>query len=71
MYCNFGEIIKKLYFLVWWKARQMATQATPPPLREPLPHIFHVLDGKCEIYLRESLGGGGGGGGDLGNGAIR
>ncbi len=23
---NFGEIIKKLYFLVWWKARQRATQ---------------------------------------------
>ena len=29
MSCNFGEIIKKLYFLVWWKARQRATHATP------------------------------------------
>jgi hypothetical protein len=25
---NFGEIIKKQYFLVWWKARQRATHAS-------------------------------------------
>ncbi len=68
---NFGEIIKKLYFLVWWKAHQRATHATPPPLREPLPHILHLVDGKCEpqvwtasanrkceIYLQESIAGG-------------
>jgi hypothetical protein len=24
----------------------------PPPLREPLPHIFHVLDGKCGPQVR-------------------
>jgi hypothetical protein len=29
MSSNFGEIIKKLYFLVWWKAHQRATHATP------------------------------------------
>jgi hypothetical protein len=29
MSSNFGEIIKKLYFLVWWKARQRATHAIP------------------------------------------
>ena len=27
----------------------------PPPLREPLPHIFHVLDGKCEPQVRDLL----------------
>ncbi len=43
----------------------------PPPLREPLPHILHVVDGKCEIYSRDLLAGGGGGRGDLRNGAIR
>jgi hypothetical protein len=40
MSCNFGKIIKKLYFLVWWKSCQRATHATPPPLREPLPVDF-------------------------------
>ncbi len=24
----------------------------PPPLREPLQHIFHVLDGKCDSQVR-------------------
>jgi hypothetical protein len=28
---NFGEIPKKLYFLVCWKARQRASHATPQP----------------------------------------
>jgi hypothetical protein len=55
MSCNFGEIIKKLYFLVWWKARQRATHATPPPLREPLQHILHVVDAKCELQVRDIL----------------
>jgi hypothetical protein len=27
----------------------------PPPLCEPLPHIFHVLDGKCEPQVRDLL----------------
>ncbi len=39
----------------------------PPPLREPLPHIFHVLDGNCRSQVRHLLaritrGRGGGGG---------
>ncbi len=54
------------------ESRQRATHATPPPLREPLPHILHVVDGKanckCEIYLRESVAGGRV---DLQNSAIR
>jgi hypothetical protein len=28
---NFGEILKKLYFLVCWKARQRASHANPQP----------------------------------------
>jgi hypothetical protein len=41
----------------------------PPPLRKPVPHIFHALDGKCEPQVRDSLaritrGRGGGGRGD-------
>jgi hypothetical protein len=48
----------------------------PPPLREPLPHILHVVDGKCEPQVRDLLagitrGGGGEERGDLRNGAIR
>jgi hypothetical protein len=31
MSSNFGEIIKKTNSCVWGKARQRATQATPPP----------------------------------------
>ena len=27
----------------------------PPPLREPLPHIFQVLDGKCGLQVRDLL----------------
>jgi hypothetical protein len=50
---NFGEIIKKPYFLVCWKARQRTTHATPPPLL--LRHIFHRLDGKCEPQVRDLL----------------
>ncbi len=54
MSCNFGEIIKKLYFLVWWKARQRATHATPPtsPRAVTAPH---VLDSKCGSQVQDLL----------------
>ena len=69
MSSNFKEIIRKLYFLVWWKAHQRATHATPPPLREPLPHILHVLDGKvragCARFTRENHSRGRGGEGRM------
>ncbi len=66
MSCNLGEIIKKLYFLVWWKARQRATHATPH-LSASRYRTFSTCwtasaDHKCEIYLRESLAGEGEGG---------
>jgi hypothetical protein len=40
----------------------------PPPLREPLPHILHVVDGKCKPQVRDLLAGitrGGGGEGGM------
>ncbi len=61
MSCNFGEIIIKLHFLASRKPTRGLPTPSPPPLREPLPHIFHVLDGKCGSRVRESLAGGGGG----------
>jgi hypothetical protein len=74
MSSNFGEIIKKLYFLVW-SARGLPT---------PLPHLsprsyrtfLRVVDSKCKPQVRDLLaritrGRGGGGRGDLRNGAIR
>jgi hypothetical protein len=64
MSCNFGEIIKKLYFLVWWKARQRATHVTPH-LSVSRYGTFSTCwtasaNRKSEIYLQESLAGGGG-----------
>jgi hypothetical protein len=58
---NFGEITKKLHFLVWWKARQRATHATPH-LSASRYHTFYMCwmasaIHKCEIYSRESLAG--------------
>ncbi len=48
---NFGEIIKKLYFLVSRKpARGLPTQS-PPPLRKLPPHIFPVVDGKVRFAV--------------------
>jgi hypothetical protein len=72
MSSNFGEIIKKLYFLVWWKARQGATHATPH-LSASCYRMWWTASAnrKCKIYLRELLAGGGGGRCDLRNGAIR
>ena len=35
-------------------ARGLPTPS-PPPLCKPLPHIFHVLDGKCEPQVRDLL----------------
>ena len=60
---DFGEIIKKLHFLVWWKARQRATHATPH-LSASRYRTFSTCwtasaVRKCEIYLRESLAGAG------------
>ena len=54
------------------ESRERATHATPPPLREPLPHILHVVDGKCEPQVQNLLAGitRGGGRGDLRNGAT-
>jgi hypothetical protein len=75
MSSNFGEIIRKLYFLVWWKARQRAIHATPH-LSASHYRTFSMCwmasaSGMCEIYSRESLAERGGGRGDLQNGAIR
>jgi hypothetical protein len=36
-------------------ARGLPTPPPPPPLRKPLPHIFHVLEGKCEPQVRDLL----------------
>jgi hypothetical protein len=62
MSSNFREIIKKLYFLVWWKARQRATHATPH-LSASHYRTFYTwwtasANRKCEIYSPESLAGG-------------
>ncbi len=65
---NFGEIIKKLYFLVSRKPVRGLPMPSPPPLRQPLPHIFQVVDGKVwfgsatftrGIHSREGRGEGG------------
>ena len=66
MSSNFGEIIKKLYFLVWWKARQRATHATPH-LSASRYRTFSTCwtasaNPKCDIYSGESLAEEGGGG---------
>jgi hypothetical protein len=44
-----------------------------PPLREPLPHILHMTEGKCQLQVRDLLARFScrGGQGDLQNGAIR
>jgi hypothetical protein len=72
MSSNFGEIIRKPYFLVWWKARQRATHATPHLYRT----FYTCWTAKWELDVRDLLagitrGGGGGGRGDMPNGAIR
>jgi hypothetical protein len=63
MSSNFGEIIRKLYILVWWKARQRATHATPH-LFASRYRTFYVgrqsASWMCEIYSQESLAGEGG-----------
>ncbi len=65
---NFGEIIKKLYFLVSRKPARELPMPSPPPLRKLPPHIFHVVDGKVRfagatftrgIHSREGRGEGG------------
>jgi hypothetical protein len=53
MSSNFGEIIKKLYFLV---ARQRATHAIPD-LSASRYRTLHMVDGKCEPQVRDLLAG--------------
>jgi hypothetical protein len=76
MSSNFGEIIRKLYFLVWWKARQRATHATPHLSASCYRTFYTCWTAKCELDVRDLLAritreGVGGGRGDLRNGAIR
>ncbi len=64
MSSNFGEINRKLYFLVWWKARQRATQATPHLSSSRYRTFPTCWMAKCELDVREVLaritrGGGG------------
>jgi hypothetical protein len=65
---NFGEIIKKLYFLVSRKPARGLPTPSPPPLRKLPPRIFHVVDGDVQfagavfirgIHSREERGEGG------------
>ncbi len=58
---NFGEIIKKLYFPVSRKPARGLPTPSPPSLREPLPHIFHVVDGKVRFAGATFTRGKGGG----------
>jgi hypothetical protein len=76
MSSNFREIIKKRHFLVWWKAHQRATHATPHHSASPYRTFYTCWTAKCELDVRDLLagitpGGGGGGRGDLRNDAIR
>jgi hypothetical protein len=71
---NFGEIIKKPYFLVLWKAHQRATHVTPH-LSASRYFTFYTwwtasANRKCDIYPRDSLAREGRGRGELRNGAI-
>ncbi len=54
MSCNFGEIIKKLYFLVCWKAAR-GLPTPPPHLSASRYRTFYTwwtasANRKCEIY---------------------
>jgi hypothetical protein len=61
---NFGEIIKKLHFLGWWKACQRATHNTPHLSASRYRTFYTCWTAsairKCEIYSQESLAGEGG-----------
>jgi hypothetical protein len=64
MSSNFGEIIKKLHFLVWWKARQRATHATPHLSASRYRTFYTCWMAKCELDVQDLLAGitrGGGG----------
>ncbi len=67
MSSNFGEIIKKLHSLVWWKARQRATHATPHLSASRYRTFYTCWTAKCELDVRDLLAGithrGGGEGG--------
>jgi hypothetical protein len=75
MSCNFGEIIKKLYFLVQWKVRQRTTHATPTPPQAVTAHFQcvgrQVRIASARFTCKNHSWEGGGGRGDLQNGAIR
>ncbi len=63
MSSNFREIIQKTIFPCLVESLPEGYPRLPPPLREPLPHILHVVDGKCEPQVRDLLPGEGGEGG--------
>ncbi len=66
MSSNFGEIIRKLYFLVWWKACQRVTHATPHLSASHYCTFYTRWTANCELDVRDLLAGitrGGGGGG--------
>jgi hypothetical protein len=46
---NFGEIIKKLYFLVSRKPARGLPMPSPPSLHKWPPHIFHLVDGNVRF----------------------
>jgi hypothetical protein len=65
---NFGEIIKKLYFLVSRSQAKLLSTPSPPPLRKLRWQIFHVVDSNVRfagvvftrrIHSREERGEGG------------
>jgi hypothetical protein len=65
---NFGEIIKKLYFLVSRSQAKPPPTPSPPPLRKLQWRIFHVVDSNVRfagvvftrgIHSREERGEGG------------
>jgi hypothetical protein len=46
---NFGEIIKKLYFLVSRSQAKLLPTPSPPPLRKLPRPIFHVVDNNVQF----------------------
>jgi hypothetical protein len=62
MSSNCGEIIRKLYFLVWWNARQRATHATPH-LSASSYRTFYTFGWDVRDLLVGITRGGGGEGG--------
>ncbi len=65
MSCNFGEIIKKLHFLVSRKPARGLPTPSPPPPRDRYRTFSMCWTAsavrECDFYSRESLAVGGGG----------